>query len=87
MSGSYPLIVASLTETFRIPADLIAPDKSFQDLDLDSLALVELALVVGERTGIDLHELTAESTLAETAAFLDRAGAGSAAVAGPRPAR
>ncbi|PRH75725.1 acyl carrier protein [Streptomyces solincola] len=72
MADSYPAIAGILTETFGVEADAVHPETTFDQLDLDSLALVELSLLLEERTGHRLEELPATATLAEAAAAVDR---------------
>lgn len=45
-----------LTEDFGVPADEISPDATFEALGLDSLDVVELTLVLEERTGVKLED-------------------------------
>jgi acyl carrier protein len=47
------LVVESL-ETFGAEAELIAPDATFEALDVDSLDLAELSQIVHERFGVEL---------------------------------
>ncbi|MFW6689466.1 acyl carrier protein [Streptomyces sp. MAR4 CNX-425] len=51
---------------FGVQADEVRPERTFNDLDFDSLALVEIALVVQSEFGVsvDDDELTAEATVA-----------------------
>jgi len=51
-----PLFVDVLTEEFGIPADDVSADASFEALGLDSLDVVELTLVLEERTGVKLED-------------------------------
>ncbi|MGP8304417.1 acyl carrier protein [Streptomyces inhibens] len=72
MSDSYTAICEALTETFGVePADL-RPDVSFEQLEVDSLALLELALVMSERLGVTGEaDLRPATTLGEAAEFVD----------------
>lgn len=45
-----------LTEDFGVPADEISPDATFEALGLDSLDVVELTLVLEEKTGVKLED-------------------------------
>ncbi|EFE77748.1 phosphopantetheine-binding protein [Streptomyces filamentosus] len=58
-----------LKKTFQIPDDQIEPTTTFGELELDSLALAELAVLLGEELGVTVTEdgITAETTLAEFA--------------------
>ncbi|AZK95581.1 MULTISPECIES: phosphopantetheine-binding protein [Streptomyces] len=68
---SYQLIVQTLTETFGLDEHRMRPDATFEELEVDSLALVELGLIVQERTGHQLSDVGVASTLGETATALD----------------
>lgn len=56
MQELYDTFVTILTETFAIPEDTITRDTTFYSLDLDSLDLVELTLLIEERTGIRIED-------------------------------
>jgi acyl carrier protein len=45
-----------LTEEFGVPAEDITPDATFEALGLDSLDVVELTLVLEEKTGVKLED-------------------------------
>lgn len=45
-----------LTEEFGVPEDEIAADATFEALGLDSLDVVELTLVLEEKTGVKLED-------------------------------
>ncbi|WP_433543772.1 phosphopantetheine-binding protein (plasmid) [Streptomyces sp. CA-294286] len=75
MSASYPVLVEVLTESLGVDADLVDPEATFEDLDLDSLSLLELVLILEERTGQRPESLSASSTLAEAAAVIDQLNA------------
>jgi len=45
-----------LTEEFGVPADDVAPEATFEALGLDSLDVVELTLVLEEKTGVKLED-------------------------------
>ena len=45
-----------LTEEFGVPEDEIAAEATFESLGLDSLDVVELTLVLEERTGVKLED-------------------------------
>lgn len=49
-------ITEVLTEDFGVPEDDIAPDATFEALGLDSLDVVELTLVLEEKTGVKLED-------------------------------
>jgi acyl carrier protein len=77
VTATYDLITATLVETFELDAGQLTPQSTFEDLGLDSLALVEMALVVHEHTGTAVEGITPQSTLAEAAALLASAADGS----------
>ncbi|GAB7035575.1 acyl carrier protein [Streptomyces sp. NPDC021749] len=71
-SPSYDVICTALHETFGIDPAELRPDATFEELDVDSLALLEFALVMGERLGVTGEtELRPGMTLAEATALVD----------------
>jgi acyl carrier protein len=63
-----------LIDTFGVfGTDGIGVDTTFESLDIDSLVLVELAVLLERRFGVQVPEgeLTAEQTIAEAAALVD----------------
>ncbi|MDQ0789991.1 acyl carrier protein [Streptomyces sp. B3I7] len=52
MPDTYDTVRSVLTDTFRVPGTDIEPGRTLGQLDLDSLALAELALVLHERLGV-----------------------------------
>ncbi|MFJ5925402.1 acyl carrier protein [Kitasatospora sp. NPDC092948] len=59
-----------------IAADQVTEDTSFQDLKLDSLALIELTMVINKAFGIDLDDwaLTADTTIEKAVAMIEQSG-------------
>jgi acyl carrier protein len=53
MIDPFDRLVAILTQRLEIPEDLVGPDVTLQDLDLDSLALEEFVVLVGEEFDAD----------------------------------
>lgn len=49
-------ITDMLVDKFDIPAEEITEDATFEDLDLDSLDIAELAMAVEDDLGIRLNE-------------------------------
>ncbi len=45
-----------LTEDFGVPEEDVSPDATFEALGLDSLDVVELTLVLEEKTGVKLED-------------------------------
>ncbi|MFI5782858.1 acyl carrier protein [Nocardia sp. NPDC051570] len=50
-------IMTVISEHFAIPRDRIRAEMTFADLDLDSVALVELAVVLKEDLGLDVTDV------------------------------
>ncbi|MER6159598.1 phosphopantetheine-binding protein [Streptomyces sp. NPDC001868] len=73
MSSTYDRLVGLLAKGFGIDADEVSPGNTFEELELDSLALVELTLAAQEEFGITLtdDDLHARSSLTEAADVLD----------------
>ncbi|MDF3289064.1 acyl carrier protein [Streptomyces silvisoli] len=65
-----------LEETFRVSGE-IAPDKSFEDLDLDSLTTAEICAALEDdlKVTIDDAEVNQQITLGELADLLQHKGA------------
>lgn len=69
-------LAALLTEYFEIPTEGAQPTDTLASFGLDSMAMMEMAVVLEERTGTELErlaDLSQESTLAEVAVAV-RAG-------------
>lgn len=75
MPTGIDLITSTLTETFALDAAEITPERTFEDLGLDSLALVEMALMLQDSTGLSLEEVTPRTTIGELAALMDAGAA------------
>lgn len=56
MQETRDALLAILTGEFRIPADEISGDTTFEALGLDSLDLVELTMLVDERLGVEIPD-------------------------------
>ncbi|MCH0561190.1 acyl carrier protein [Streptomyces sp. MUM 16J] len=69
-------LVTVLTTTYKVPGD-IDPDRSFQELEVDSLSLAELGAQLEDEFGvtIDEEDLTASTTVADVARLLEAGGA------------
>jgi acyl carrier protein len=52
----YATFTELLTEEFGVPQDDVSPDATFEALGLDSLDVVELTLVLEEKTGVKLED-------------------------------
>lgn len=77
MSAVYDRVKELLVDKFGVPEDEIRPDATFEELDLDSLDLVEFALAAEEDLGVRISDDEAEdlSTLADAVALLESKGA------------
>lgn len=73
MATTLDTITQVLTETFPIDAADITPERTFEDLGLDSLALLEMGLAVQESTGITLNDTELPKTVGQLVALLDTA--------------
>ncbi|MYT35566.1 acyl carrier protein [Streptomyces sp. SID8356] len=85
MEHVYTHLVTLLADKFEVAADLLRPDATLGDLELDSLAVVELYVTLQEEWGVPLDdsEASADLTVDEVArsvtALLDSATATSTA--------
>ncbi|MFI6762940.1 acyl carrier protein [Micromonospora sp. NPDC050417] len=71
MSDVYEQIVKVLSERFFVDVEVITPDSTVRDLDLDSLASVEMADVLEGVIGTSVDESAiADRTLREIAEML-----------------
>jgi acyl carrier protein len=77
MSPIYDRVKNLLVDKFGVPADDITPEATFEDLDLDSLDLVEFALAAEEDLGVRITDDEAADlkTLSDTVALLEAKGA------------
>lgn len=66
-------LFAVITNSMGVPADELTPEATLDDLELDSLALVELSVVVQKEFGVAVDDtaLTPESTLSELLRQID----------------
>ncbi|KNB53862.1 acyl carrier protein [Streptomyces caatingaensis] len=76
----HPLLIRTLTQDLGVPEGLLHAEATLEDLGLDSLALAELAVIVEDRTGRSVADLTERSTLAQVSERLADLGQG-----GPEP--
>lgn len=83
MSTRTELITSTLTETFDLDPAQVTPECTFEDLGLDSLALVEMGLMLQERTGISLEDVPLRTTIEELAARMDARDPDTALTAAP----
>ena len=74
----YELLKTIMIEDLKLdPAD-ISPDASCEDAGLDSLAVVELSMVLSRRIGMDIpdDELLELTTVADIAQLIEQRTAG-----------
>ena len=66
-----------IDEVAGVPADEVTPDKSFvDDLDIDSLSMVEVAVAAEEKFGVRIpdEELGKLKTVGDAVAFIQTQG-------------
>ena len=73
----YDKVKELLVDKFGVPADEVTPEATFEDLDLDSLDLVEFALAAEEEMGVRISDEEAEklATVQDTVDLLESKGA------------
>lgn len=73
MTRTYDTLVDLLVSRFEVNRDDIGPDVTFDELDMDSLFLVELLLVVQSELGVAISEDTASpgDTIGRAAECID----------------
>jgi acyl carrier protein len=54
-------LVIILRDALKFPADGLAPDASLETAGFDSLAIVELSVLLGDRFGIDVSDVEIKS--------------------------
>ena len=77
MSPVYEKVKGVLVDKFGVEESEVSLEASFDDLDLDSLDLVEFALAAEEELGVRISDEEAEQleTLADTVKLLEEKGA------------
>ena len=72
-------LTSLLSEHFGIDESMLLPASTFEELEMDSLAVVETAVIVEEKFGVVVSEggdgLGLSTTLAEAVDFLNRSKA------------
>jgi acyl carrier protein len=70
---AYPGLLAYIAEKAEVPVEEINPEQTLEELALDSLALIEIALFVQREYGIEVPEgdLVLSQKWSEWAAYLD----------------
>jgi acyl carrier protein len=78
MTGSVTtMIIEILTGKFEIPQEDVSQGTVFEDLAVDSLALLEMSLILEKRLGVSIEEgvLTAQQSIDEAAHVVESLGA------------
>lgn len=77
----YELLKSLMIEVLLLDGDGVRPDASREDAGLDSLAVVELSMVLSRHHGIEItdDELLELDTVAEIVALLERRAPSAAA--------
>lgn len=70
----YDLLKTIMIEDLQLDGDGVSPDASREDAGLDSLAIVELSMVLSRRFGIDIadDELLELETVADIAQLIEK---------------
>ncbi|KPI29308.1 acyl carrier protein familyprotein [Actinobacteria bacterium OK074] len=63
MDRVYEHVVTVLSDKFEVPAELINPDVTLEELELDSLAVVELYVTLQEELAVPLDDSAATGEL------------------------
>ncbi|MFT2015357.1 acyl carrier protein [Streptomyces sp. 796.1] len=73
MSDALGIITEILSEQFHVDRSALRPQTTIDELELDSLALLEFSLVLGEKTGLRMSDehVTQEVTLGQIAEWID----------------
>ncbi|HSV64714.1 MAG TPA: phosphopantetheine-binding protein [Mycobacteriales bacterium] len=73
MNSTYDRLVNILVSRFEVDRAELAPDVTFEDLDMDSLFLVELLLVIQSELGVEISEDTVSprDTIGRAAELID----------------
>lgn len=76
-SPVFDRVAVLLTDKFGVPTDDISAEATFEDLDLDSLDLVEFSLACEEELGVRIEDDEAEQleTLGDAVTLLESKGA------------
>ena len=78
MTATYDRVASLLSERLGVPADDITAEATFDELDLDSLDLVEFALGAEEEFGVRISDDEAEGlkSVGDAVALLETKGVG-----------
>lgn len=69
---TFAQIADIIAEKFDVPREVIVPDAMLEDIELDSLAVIEVGLIVEKRFGFDVptEDLKTGGTVAELYDFV-----------------
>ena len=78
MTATYDRVASLLTERLGVAQSDVSAESTFEELDLDSLDLVEFALGAEEEFGVRISDDEAEGlrTVADAVALLETKGVG-----------
>lgn len=73
MSDALGVITEILAEQFEVDQAVLRPETTLEELELDSLALLEFSLVLAERTGLRVsdEDVTRDLTLLQIAEWIE----------------
>ncbi|MEU3840463.1 acyl carrier protein [Streptomyces sp. NPDC028635] len=76
MSAIHEKLTHLLVTQLGVPAGKVEAGISYKDLGLDSLALIELTMIINKELGTDLGDdlLQGETTIAETVELIEAQG-------------
>lgn len=76
MSAVQEKLAELLVTQLGVPAAKIGPEMTYKDLALDSLALIELTMILNKELGADLSDdvLQGETTIADTVELIESQG-------------
>ncbi|WP_194891432.1 acyl carrier protein [Catenulispora pinisilvae] len=78
MPDVYEFLARVLTGHMGVPADLVRADRTLESMKLDSMALVEMSVLIDDECGFpnDLYgKVTGQASLAQVAVWLEEARA------------
>lgn len=70
---SYETLKKIFINDLKVPEDLVTPEATLKDIEFDSLALVELTVILERDLDVEIHEdeLKEVATLADMALLID----------------
>lgn len=73
MNDIYERLVALLASGFGLEPDEVGPDRTFGELEMDSLALVELGLTAQQEFGVPIadDDIRSGDTIAQAAKIIE----------------